>query len=177
MPNNLLQEIEQLESQKKPNLEEIEVVNLGSKEDVKETKIIIHLEAEIQNEFADVVATLSSIIQHPNKNYIDPIKVEIRDQHAYCFHVDEEPDGKSWYMTSGDSLKPESIKNATNSQKQALMRLANHFFINGEILYRRTPNLDLLRCVDATEATRLLEEIHAGTCGPRMNGFPLAKRS
>lgn len=36
MPENLPQEIEQLESQKKPNLEESEVINLGSKENVKE---------------------------------------------------------------------------------------------------------------------------------------------
>nr|XP_033511116.1 uncharacterized protein LOC117275883 [Nicotiana tomentosiformis] len=38
MPENLPQEIEQLESQKKHNLEEIEVINLGSEEDVKETR-------------------------------------------------------------------------------------------------------------------------------------------
>jgi len=36
--------------------------------------------------------------------------------------------------------------------------------------------LGLLRCVDAKEASRLLEEIHAGTCGPHMNGFVLAKK-
>ncbi|XP_015161839.1 uncharacterized protein [Solanum tuberosum] len=54
--------------------------------------------------------------------------------------------------------------------------MANHFFLNGEILYRRTSDLGLMRCVDAAEATRLLEEIHAGTCGPHMNGFTLAKK-
>ncbi|XP_055824426.1 uncharacterized protein LOC129892945 [Solanum dulcamara] len=54
--------------------------------------------------------------------------------------------------------------------------MANHFFLNGEILYRRTPDLGLLRCVDAMEVTRLLEEIHAGICGPHMNGFTLAKK-
>ncbi|XP_015164200.1 uncharacterized protein K02A2.6-like [Solanum tuberosum] len=54
--------------------------------------------------------------------------------------------------------------------------MANHFFLNGEILYRRTSDLGLLRCVDAVEATRLLEEIHAGTCGPHMNGFTLAMK-
>ncbi|XP_070034210.1 uncharacterized protein [Nicotiana tomentosiformis] len=32
----------------------------------------------IQNEFADALATLSSMIQHPNKNFIDPIPIEIR---------------------------------------------------------------------------------------------------
>ncbi|XP_075107155.1 uncharacterized protein LOC142180124 [Nicotiana tabacum] len=45
----------------------------------------------IQNEFAYAFVTLSSMIQHPDKNYIDPIEVEIRDQYAYYFYVDEEP--------------------------------------------------------------------------------------
>lgn len=65
---------------------------------------------------------------------------------------------------------------ATSAQKQTLRRLANQFSLNGEILYRRTPDLGLLRCVDAREATKLIEEIHVGTCGPHMNGFTLAKK-
>lgn len=43
-------------------------------------------------------------------------------------------------------------------------------------MYRRTLDLGLLRCVDAKEASRLLEEIYVGTCGPYMNGFILAKK-
>ncbi|XP_070017146.1 uncharacterized protein [Nicotiana sylvestris] len=33
----------------------------------------------VQNEFADALATLSSMIQHPDKNFIDPIPVKIHD--------------------------------------------------------------------------------------------------
>ncbi|XP_059281345.1 uncharacterized protein LOC132035043 [Lycium ferocissimum] len=130
-----------------------------------------------QNEFADALATLSSMIQHPDKNYIDPIKVNVHDQQAYCFHVDEEPDGEPWYYDIKRYLKagdyPEGI---TSVQKRTLRRLANHFFLSGEILYRRTPDLGLLRCVDAKEAVKLIEEVHGGTCGPHMNGFTLAKK-
>lgn len=46
IPENLSQEIKQVEGQKKPNLEETRVFNLGSKKDVKETRIIIHLKTE-----------------------------------------------------------------------------------------------------------------------------------
>ncbi|XP_070007433.1 uncharacterized protein LOC142165436 [Nicotiana tabacum] len=49
---------------------------------------------KIQNEFADALTTLSSMIQHLDKNYIDSVEIEIKDQHAYCLHVNEEPDGK-----------------------------------------------------------------------------------
>ncbi|XP_070034569.1 uncharacterized protein LOC142175264 [Nicotiana tabacum] len=66
----------------------------------------------IQNAFVDALATLSSMIQHSDKNYIDPIEIEIRDQHAYCFH-----DIKSFFQAR------EYPESATNSQKRALKRL------------------------------------------------------
>ncbi|XP_070050602.1 uncharacterized protein [Nicotiana tomentosiformis] len=74
--------------------------------------------SKIQNEFADSLATLSSMIQHPDKNHIDPIEVEIRDQHAYFFHVDGEPDGKPWYHNITEFLATREYRdNATNGQK------------------------------------------------------------
>ncbi|XP_016566995.1 uncharacterized protein LOC107865178 [Capsicum annuum] len=115
-----------------------------------------------QNDFADALATLSSLIQHPYKNYIDPIKVEIHDLKAYCFHIDEESDGKPWYYDIKRLLGAGGYpEDDTDKQKRTLRRMANHFFLNGEILYRRTPDLGFLRFVGATEAARLLEEIHA----------------
>ncbi|XP_070029123.1 uncharacterized protein [Nicotiana sylvestris] len=62
----------------------------------KFTKIEFKRVSRIQNEFVNALATLSSMIQHPDKNYIDPIKIEVQDQHVYYFHVDEKPDDKSW---------------------------------------------------------------------------------
>ncbi|XP_055806904.1 uncharacterized protein LOC129875643 [Solanum dulcamara] len=125
-----------------------------------------------QNEFADALVTISSMIQPPDKNYIDPIKINVQDQPAYYFHVDEELDGEPWYHEIVRYLKegdyPEGINNI---QKRTLQRLASHFFLSGEILYRRTLDLGLLRCVDSREASKLIEEIHGGTCGPHMNGF------
>ncbi|XP_075110576.1 uncharacterized protein LOC142181559 [Nicotiana tabacum] len=92
----------------------------------------------------------------------DPIKVNVQDEPAYCFHVDEDPDREPWYYDISRYLKTRDYpKGATSTQKRTLRRLANHFFLNGKILYRRTPDLGLLRCVDAREATKLIEEIHA----------------
>ncbi|XP_070017839.1 uncharacterized protein [Nicotiana sylvestris] len=44
----------------------------------------------IQNEFANALATLSSMIQHPDKNFIDPIQIGIHKQPTYYAHVEEE---------------------------------------------------------------------------------------
>ncbi|XP_070010657.1 uncharacterized protein [Nicotiana sylvestris] len=48
----------------------------------------------IQNEFTDALTTLASMIQHLEKNFIDPVPVRIHNQPAYCAHVEEEIDGK-----------------------------------------------------------------------------------
>ncbi|XP_070049777.1 uncharacterized protein [Nicotiana tomentosiformis] len=59
------------------------------------TKIEFKHVPRIHNDFADALATLSSIIQHPDKNFIDPIPVGIHNQPAYCAHVEEETHGNS----------------------------------------------------------------------------------
>ncbi|XP_070056985.1 uncharacterized protein [Nicotiana tomentosiformis] len=88
-----------------------------------------------QNVFFDALATLLSMIQHTNINYIYPIEIEVRDQHAYCFYVDEEPYRKPWYHNIKRLLEArEYQKGATNGQKQASRRLANNVFFNGDLI-------------------------------------------
>ncbi|KAK4730138.1 hypothetical protein R3W88_023126 [Solanum pinnatisectum] len=55
MPENLPHEIEQVESQKKPNMDETKVLNLGDQEIVKETRVSIHLEAERKQELIELL--------------------------------------------------------------------------------------------------------------------------
>ncbi|XP_070011041.1 uncharacterized protein [Nicotiana sylvestris] len=99
----------------------------------------------------------------PDKNFIDPIPVKIHAQLTYCVHVKEEAYGKPWFHDIKEYLaKREYPELANATQKRTLRRLSNNFFHGGGILYRRTPDLGLLRCVDAKEASRLLEEIHLG---------------
>ncbi|XP_070035372.1 uncharacterized protein [Nicotiana tomentosiformis] len=113
----------------------------------------------IQNEFADTFATLSSMIQHPGKNFIDPIPIRIHNQPAYYAHVEEETDGNPWFHDIREYLtKGEYPEHASHTQKCTLWRLSNHFFQSGGILYRRTPDLGLLWCVDTKESSKLLEE-------------------
>ncbi|XP_070047109.1 uncharacterized protein [Nicotiana tomentosiformis] len=83
----------------------------------------------IHNEFVDALTTLSSMIQHPDKNFIDLILIEICKQPAYCAHVEEEFDGNPWFQDIKEYLeKREYPGNATHTQKRTLRRLANHFF-------------------------------------------------
>ncbi|XP_070008176.1 uncharacterized protein [Nicotiana sylvestris] len=61
------------------------------------TKVEFQHVPRVQNEFADALVTLSSMIQYPDKNFIDPILVKVHDQPAYCAQVEEEADGKPWF--------------------------------------------------------------------------------
>ncbi|XP_070020181.1 uncharacterized protein [Nicotiana sylvestris] len=100
----------------------------------------------VKNEFADALATLSSMMQHPDKNFIDPIPVKIYDQPAYSAYVKEETDGKPWFHDIKEYLaKKEYPEFANTNQKRTFRRLSNNFFYSGGILYRRTPDLGLLR--------------------------------
>jgi len=68
------------------------------------------------------------MIQHPDKNYVDPIKVNVQDQLAYCFHVDEEPDGEPLYYDIERYLEEgDYSKGVNNVQKRTLRRLASQF--------------------------------------------------
>ncbi|XP_070002512.1 uncharacterized protein [Nicotiana sylvestris] len=141
------------------------------------TKIEFKHIPRVQNEFADALATLSSMIQHLDKNFINHIPMRIHNQLAYNANFEERTDGKMWFHNIKEYLaKGEYPKQANHTQKRTLRRLSNHFFESGGTPHIRIPNLGFLRCVNAKQASRLLEEIHAGTCGPHMNGFVLAKK-
>ena len=71
-----------------------------------------------QNEFPDALGTLSPIIQHQDKSYIDPIDIEIHDQHAYSLNVDEELDGRPRYYDIKSFIKVQEYpENVTSKQK------------------------------------------------------------
>lgn len=48
--------------------------------------------------------------------------------------------------------------------------MANKYFLNIEVPYR-TPDLGLVRYVDAIESTRLLEKVQAEVCGTTRIGL------
>ncbi|XP_059295480.1 uncharacterized protein LOC132048811 [Lycium ferocissimum] len=149
--------------------------------DVKELQVIgdsdllIH---QVREEWATKNEKIIPIHDSASRSrYIDPVKIEIRDQPTHYAFVGAEDDGKPRYTDIKMFLEkgkyPEGI---TLNQKRTIRMLANGFFLNKNVLCKRTPDLGLLRCVDSVEATRLIEEVHAGTCGPHMNGFVLAKK-
>ncbi|XP_070020730.1 uncharacterized protein [Nicotiana sylvestris] len=81
-------------------------------------KIELKHAPKIQNEVTDALTTLSSMIQHLDKNFIDPIMAKIHNQPDYCAHVEEETDGKPWFHDVKEYLaRGEYPEQANHTQK------------------------------------------------------------
>ncbi|KAG8499729.1 hypothetical protein CXB51_006284 [Gossypium anomalum] len=132
-----------------------------------------------ENQMADALATLASMIKANKQEDVKLIQMSIYEAPAHCCNLEEEAesDDHSWYH---DILK--YVKNreypdqATENDKRTLRRLANDYVLDGKILYKRRKDQVLLRCVDATEAKKILEEVHEGVCGTHANGFTMARQ-
>nr|XP_016504854.1 PREDICTED: uncharacterized protein LOC107822809 [Nicotiana tabacum] len=98
------------------------------------------------NELADALATLATMLPYPGNVHIDPLEIQIRERHGYCNMVEVEPNDQPWYHDIKRFLKiKEYPEQASGDQKRTIRRLANSFFLSGEVLYKRTPELNLLR--------------------------------
>ena len=50
------------------------------------------------------------------------------------------------------------------------------FFLDGDILYKKSKDQTLLRCVDADEAKKIIHEIHEEVCGTHAIGYVMARQ-
>ena len=132
-----------------------------------------------QNQFADALGTLASMIDVPTDATVRPLLIESRSAPAYCCLIDDtEPDdGLPWYHDIYHFLKLGIYPDvAMAKDKRALRQLAARFVICGETLYKQSPDGMLLLCLDRTSADRVMREVHAGVYGPHMVGHMLARK-
>nr|CAN65457.1 hypothetical protein VITISV_031126 [Vitis vinifera] len=125
----------------------------------------------MQNQFADALATLPSMIDISANTIVRPLLIESRLVPTYCCLIDEAEldDGLPWYHDIYKFFRlgiyPEV---AIAKDKRALRQLATRFMIYGETLYKRSANGMLLLCLHRASADREMREVHAGVCGPHM---------
>ena len=51
------------------------------------------------------------------------------------------------------------------------------FYLDGEVLYKRSSDSTLLRCLDGVEARNALPEVHEGICSTHTNRHMMAKNA
>ena len=138
----------------------------------------IHL-PRVENQFADALATLVSVVEIPARVIVRPLLIETRSAPAYCCLIGDikNQDELPWYhdiyqfLSCGDY--PETT---TSKDRRALRQLATRFVICGDALYRRSPGGLLLLCLDRASVNRVMREVHAGVFGPHMGGNMLVSK-
>ena len=131
-----------------------------------------------QNQFADALATLASLVLIPEGTFVQPIEIEQREVLAHereiCVLDDEINDGKPWYNDTHNFVESKTYpEGADRNDKRALRLLATQYILCGGVLYRRSYEGVHLRGV---RTENLIKEVHQGVCGPHMNGRMLAKK-
>ncbi|XP_017624678.2 uncharacterized protein LOC108468299 [Gossypium arboreum] len=127
-----------------------------------------------ENQIADALATLASMIKVSKQKDVKPIQMSIYEAPAPCYNVEgEERDDHPWYQDILRYMRNREYPDqATENDKRTLRRLACDYILNEEIQYKRRNDQVLLRCVDA----KILEEVHDGVYGMHANGFIMVRQ-
>ncbi|XP_070025762.1 uncharacterized protein [Nicotiana sylvestris] len=97
------------------------------------------------NELAYALATLASMLSYSGNAHINPLEIQIRERHGYCNTVEAEPNIQPWYHDIKRFLKTKEYpEQASEDQKRTIRRHTSGFFLSGNVLYKRTPDLNLL---------------------------------
>jgi len=87
------------------------------------------------NQFADAIATSSSMLQVTNELEVKPLKIEVLSKPTYCMIVAEEPNRKPWYYNIMNYIqKHEFTEGSTPADRKYIMKMALKFFVSGEKL-------------------------------------------
>jgi ribonuclease HI len=109
------------------------------------------------NHFVDALATLAAMATIDLGYRVQPVHIDIRNNPAYCYSIEGEIDGKPWYYDIKNFVqKQEYPEGASKMDKKTLRRLAMGFYLDGEIMYKRSFDGTLLRCLNATYARTAL---------------------
>ena len=95
----------------------------------------------MQNQIADALAIMASMMDGPKEDEARPIVVEQKEEPAYCISVeeDEEMNGEGeWYSDILQYLKDGTyLKAADKNDQLTIIMLSTNYIIYGERLYRR----------------------------------------
>ncbi|XP_016706964.1 uncharacterized protein [Gossypium hirsutum] len=92
-----------------------------------------------ENQMANALATLASMINVSKQEDAKPIQMSICEAPSYCYNMEEEErDDHPWYQDILRYVRNREYPNqATENDKSTLRRLACDYVLHGEILNKR----------------------------------------
>ena len=127
----------------------------------------------VENHFADVLATLASVIEIPTEVIVRPLLIETRSAPAYYYLIRdfEDQDELPWHHDIYQFLLCKAYPKSTSAKdRRALRHLAARFVVCGDALYKRSSDGLLLLCLDHASTDRVMIEVHVGVWCPHMGG-------
>ncbi|XP_034708984.1 uncharacterized protein LOC117932049 [Vitis riparia] len=115
-----------------------------------------------QNQFANALATLASMIDIPVNTTIRSLLIESRSVPTYCCLIDEAelddslPRYHDIYQFMRFNTYPKVVM---SKDKRALRQLTTWFVIYGETLYKRSADGMLLLCLYRPSANRVMRKL------------------
>ena len=83
------------------------------------------------------------------------------DATHYC-SIEGEMDGNPWYHDIKQFIQHQKYPTgASNTNMKTLQRLAIDYYLDAEVLYKRSSNGKLLRCLDGIKAKTALQKVQA----------------
>ena len=135
-----------------------------------------------QNQFADALTTLASMVEILEGVWTWPLEIEQsykkvhkRKTKASVMIVEEEK--VPWYYDIMRFLELRVYLDSTNKRERRSIRMmTTQYILCGGQLYRRSYDGIHLHCLKNEETEKVMEEVHQGICSPYMNGRMLAKK-
>ena len=108
---------------------------------------------------------------------VQPVHIDIRNDPAHYCLVEGEIDGKPWYYNIKNLVQNHEYPvGASKTNKKTLRSLAMDFYLDGEILYKRSFDGTLLRCLNEIDARKALREVHEEICSTHASGHMMARK-
>ena len=135
-----------------------------------------------QNQFANALTTLASMVEIPKGVWTRPLEIEqsygmVHKEKVEALVLVIEEEGVPWYYDIKKFLElGVYLDGADKRECHSIRMMAMQYILCGGQLYRRSYDGMNLCCLKKEEAVKVMEEIHQGICGPHMNGRMLAKK-
>jgi hypothetical protein len=105
------------------------------------------------NHFVDTLVTLASMARIDFGHKVQSVHIDIRNNPAHCCYVEREINENLCYYDIKNFIQNQTYPiGASKINKKTLRRLAMDFYLDREILYKKSSDRTLLRCLDDVEA-------------------------
>jgi hypothetical protein len=114
-----------------------------------------------KNQFFDVLATLASMTQINIESRIQPISIKIRNLQAHYCSLKESLDGEPWYSDIKRLIQYQEYPlRASKEDEKNLRRMAMDYYLDEDVIYKRSFDETLLKCMNEKKVMQALQEIN-----------------